>query len=300
MRGIKESILKDLSNFKKVAQEAKCFRDIRNHYGLPDNGKLTPWFRDLMKSVGLSDSMYEVSRYQKHNIYHDIIQKCPRCEKDFKTKSGGKRSKTYCSQICANQGRKTSEQTKQKMRQIQLGRRKLGLTKVPATRICEYCKKIFVPRTHKTRFCSNFCRRMGVWRVDGYKDKIVSSMRKKWLNGELKGWRVRNKQTRSYAERFFEKVLQSRHIQYEPELPVGGYSIDFAMELPNGFKIALEIDGKQHKQRERHDRCRDIVLEKNGWNVYRIPWRSINTDVGKEYIRLEIKKFIDYYRSMLL
>jgi hypothetical protein len=32
--------------------------------------------------------------------------------------------------------------------------------------------------------------------------------------------------------------------------------------------------------------------------VYRIEWKSINTQTGKDYIKNEIDKFIKYYKNM--
>ena len=35
-----------------------------------------------------------------------------------------------------------------------------------------------------------------------------------------------------------------------------------------------------------------------GWKVYRIKWKSINTDSGKLYIKNEIDKFLEFYRNV--
>jgi very-short-patch-repair endonuclease len=57
----------------------------------------------------------------------------------------------------------------------------------------------------------------------------------------------------------------------------------------------LEIDGKQHKYRKEHDDERDKLLNEYGYIVYRIKWKNINTEMGKEYIKNEIDKFMEFY-----
>lgn len=74
------------------------------------------------------------------------------------------------------------------------------------------------------------------------------------------------------------------------------YFLDFFFEEK---MIDLEIDGKQHiySDRKESDRVRDEALSKHGYKVYRIKWKSINTDDGKKYIKEEIDKFLKYYRE---
>ena len=54
------------------------------------------------------------------------------------------------------------------------------------------------------------------------------------------------------------------------------------------------VKGKQHgyKERSSSDTVRDKVLTRNGYTVYRIKWKSINTDEGKLYIKVEIDKLL--------
>jgi hypothetical protein len=42
---------------------------------------------------------------------------------------------------------------------------------------------------------------------------------------------------------------------------------------------------------------RDEVLIKNNYIVYRIKWRNINTEKGKEYIKNEIDNFLEFYNK---
>lgn len=73
--------------------------------------------------------------------------------------------------------------------------------------------------------------------------------------------------------------------------------MDFIIEK-NGIKIDLEIDGKQHKYRKKHDAIRDEFLTKNGFVVYRIEWNQINNEKGKEEMKNKIDAFIDFYKSL--
>ena len=60
--------------------------------------------------------------------------------------------------------------------------------------------------------------------------------------------------------------------------------------------VDLEIDGSQHKLVERieSDKVRSEALINNGFIVYRIEWKNINTEKGKEYIKNEIDKFLKF------
>lgn len=61
--------------------------------------------------------------------------------------------------------------------------------------------------------------------------------------------------------------------------------------------IALEIDGKQHQcaDRKEKDLEKDKYLVDNGWEVYRIQWKSINNLGGKIYIKEQIDSFLKFY-----
>lgn len=63
--------------------------------------------------------------------------------------------------------------------------------------------------------------------------------------------------------------------------------------------IDLEIDGKQHKYKDRKqsDKVGDNLLRKSGYNIFRIEWKSINNDTGKQYIRERISEFLEFFHS---
>lgn len=75
------------------------------------------------------------------------------------------------------------------------------------------------------------------------------------------------------------------------------YFLDYYFPEKN---LCLEIDGKQHEIEERKlsDSIRDKALKESGIDVYRIKWKSINTESGKNYIKKEIDKFLQYYKNI--
>jgi hypothetical protein len=119
--------------------------------------------------------------------------------------------------------------------------------------------------------------------------------------GKHKGWQSRN--IRSYAELFWEKVLDNNKIQYDPEHTVNkkclgvydgsNYFLDFFID---GF-IDLEIDGKQHKYEDRQesDKIRDRLLKQHGFVVYRIPWIDPKQ---KEKVKAQIDEFLTWYNGI--
>jgi len=122
-------------------------------------------------------------------------------------------------------------------------------------------------------------------------------------NGRHKGWIKRNKL--SYPEKFFIDILNNNNIKYITNYSISkkdlglnepySYFLDFYIEDKN---IDLEIDGAQHNKRKEHDKFRDKYLSDAGYNIYRIQWKSINTENGKKYIKNEIDKFLEFYNNM--
>ncbi len=97
------------------------------------------------------------------------------------------------------------------------------------------------------------------------------------------GWKSRKKLQPSYPETIAMNVLNSLNIQFEYEMPLGKYYIDFA--IPDR-KIAIEIDGLQHNKPERKktDKIKDDLLIQSGWKVFRIKWPSDNIVESIKYI----------------
>jgi endogenous inhibitor of DNA gyrase (YacG/DUF329 family) len=155
-------------------------------------------------------------------------------------------------------------------------------------------------------FCSNHCA--AVYRMNDpkIKAKVIATIKQKIANGTHKGWQVRPQM--SYPELFFKKVFEEQGLIDKCRINDPINKRDLGLNDYNNYfldfhffyhKLDLEIDGKQHQQPDRiiHDKERDSVLIANGYDVYRIKWRSINTENGKKYIENEINKFIEYYNN---
>ena len=133
--------------------------------------------------------------------------------------------------------------------------------------------------------------------------KISEAIKNKISKGEFCGWKSRN--IESYPEKFWKQVLKNNNIKYKFNFPISkkklglnqmsSYFLDFALN----HKIDLEIDGKQHKYKERikSDIERDKVLINNGWKIYRIEWNEINTSEGKRLMKNKINNFLNWYKS---
>lgn len=116
--------------------------------------------------------------------------------------------------------------------------------------------------------------------------------------GRFVGWQTRN--IKSYAEIFWHKVLQNNCIEYVAEYFLDKkYFLDFYI-VKNGIEIDLEIDGKQHKYKDRaeHDKIRDKYIKSRGIVVYRIDWNEIKTEKGSLMMKEKIDKFLDFYKSI--
>jgi very-short-patch-repair endonuclease len=264
------------------------------------------------------------NRISEYNINPN---KCIFCDKIFEYE---KKHKKFCNSSCAAKynnknrkvsdktkfligsklrGRKQTEENKNKIRGEKNGNWKGGKYKIYGNiinykneysfeRNCVYCgnkfiaKKISKDRTSRSKYCSKKCR-------DNHaSDKIKEKVKQ----GTHNGWSTRN--IISYPEQFFMTVLNNNNIKFKHNYPVNkknlglnsdyNYFLDFFIEDKN---IDLEIDGKQHKSRTEHDNFRDKILIENGYVVYRIKWKNINTKKGKEYIKNEIDKFLKFYNN---
>lgn len=165
-------------------------------------------------------------------------------------------------------------------------------------RICKKCEVEFNAKRKLQKYCSRACARSH--KTEEVRKILRDRANENVKKGLHKGWQLRS--IESYPEKFFKKVLKDNNIEFEfnksikkRELGINcecNYFLDFYIKKGN---IDLEIDGKQHKYREEHDLIRDNALIDNGYKVYRIRWKNINTESGKEYIKNEIEKFLEYY-----
>ena len=173
-----------------------------------------------------------------------------------------------------------------------LGRRKTYIFKTDfSDRYCRMCNNHLSFR-NKTGYCKSCNLKFRTF-SDDTKRKISEAARRRVLNGTHNGWNSRN--IKSYAELFWETVLDNNRIKYKREVKVGKYFLDFVIG-----NIDLEIDGKQHRYPDRiaSDLIRDEFLRSKGYFVYRIRWNEINSKSGKEMMKDKIDLFLDFFEFM--
>lgn len=299
MNKIEFEIASNIEKFKRVVIESNGIGDICKKYQFPDNGKTRSLIKNFINQNSLSIIHFGLkSRPRK---YVSIEKICPSCKSMFKTLNGHPREKKTCSSKCANYffAKPLSVEQKEKIKssirryhnsdewKVLLSlKNKNYLYEKP----CKICKSNFKPKSIRMLYCSKKCQHSSV----EYRDKLRQTQLKRVANGTHSGWKSRSNP--SYAELFFMNVLSNNKIEYAFEETCGKYFIDFAI---HSKKIALEIDGKQHLREDKKtsDQEKDVFLQNQGWRVYRIPWKSINSVSGKQFIEHEINKFIEYYNN---
>ena len=308
---------------------------IRNGYSLNDvcvkiyghaNGRSYEKLRKFIEENKLDISHFE--KKNKNRKYEIFERECPVCKNNFETTE--KLDKTTCSFSCANRYFRSqkSKEVKDKIseslklffkqqlkndnqralpKQKRVAFQKIAKpSKISHQSIREDKKKIL-----KCIFCNVDFEQQRSEKTCGEKcrKELKSRNSKKSVNeliekGLHKGWQSRN--VESYPEKFFKKVLDNNNIPYEfnkvvrkKDLGVevnGNYFLDFYLPDCN---IDLEIDGKQHlySDRAESDKLRDSLISKLH-TVYRIKWKSLNTENGKKYMKEQIDRFLDFYKSM--
>lgn len=255
------------------------------------NGKIKQKIISFCEDIGV-----DIAAIIKQNREKDAY--CLLCGNKLK-----KGQKKFCSSSCAasynNKKRKLSESTKKKISETQRRQYELqggkyyhGIRVYEC--ICCVCGKHFFARSKKSKHCSHKC----VAQDPEVQQKLRDKQLKLVKDGTHQGWKTRN--IKSYAERFWEQVLQNNKIDFLRETHNNGkYFIDFEIRK-NGKIVDLEIDGKQHRYRERvvSDERRDEYLTSLGYIVYRIEWNEINTEKGKKMMENKITNFIGFYNSL--
>lgn len=128
----------------------------------------------------------------------------------------------------------------------------------------------------------------GRTRSDETRRLLSVAMQKRLAEGRHNGWSSRK--VTSYPERFWMNVLDQYNIEYEREVRVGKYFLDFVVR-----NIDLEIDGKQHQYDDRiqSDKVRDEFLSNEGFTVYRIPWVNPNSEERSLIVKEQIENLLE-------
>jgi very-short-patch-repair endonuclease len=285
--------------YEKIIKESFSRADVCKKLGIPSNGKGGRKVVEISKQYNIDITHFKLGG-SKNRKYKIIDKECPVCKKVFKTEFGHKKEKITCSVGCHNTYRgNRSQKTKDKIKKTLKNTLRKGgiilLTDLPK-RQCEFCKKMFKPKSKKRRFCSSICSKKATPLNPSYIEKQRKLALQRVEDGTHVGWKSRTKFKDSYPEAFFRKVLNENNIQFEKDYRQGRWFIDFAIL---DKKIALEIDGKQHLEKDRQecDRRKDEHLISQDWLVYRIPWKNPTNDKNKLYIKNEIDKFLNIYNS---
>ena len=99
----------------------------------------------------------------------------------------------------------------------------------------------------------------------------------------------------TYIEKRMYNALLRAGYNPIPQYPYLGYYLDFAI-IKDGIRLNIECDGKDsHSSPEQkaHDRKRNRVLRRSGWDVVRFSGKQIN---GNVYSCVEkVKKILNEY-----
>ena len=154
-------------------------------------------------------------------------------------------------------------------------------------KICKYCEGNFIISWSKREqiCCSRKCSEKLKWKnpldCKNMSEKASINAKIQHSKNTGFGWKSRKGVKPSYPETIAINELDKLEIIYEREFHIGKYFIDFLIE---SRKIAIEIDGQQHKldERKKIDREKDKLLNSLGYKVFRISYPEENI---KESIR---------------
>lgn len=301
MNKVEIEIKNNIERFKNIINESNGTGEVCRKYKFCENGKSRNIIKKYIVQLNLNTDHFGLKNNPR--TYNIIKKECPVCNNIFETLENHPKEKKTCSRNCGNKffRRKHSDEEKKqisdalKLYYKSEERKKVVKKKqinVLENKSCKFCNIEFKPKNLKSKYCSNQCRN----KCPDYRSLISKSVRERVANGTHNGWNSRK--IISYPEQFFMNVLNNNNISYQHNKLVGKYFIDFAITEK---MIALEIDGKQHQyeDRKKSDALKDKYLTNCGWTVYRIPWKSINNDTGKKYIKEKIDNFLLFYRHVV-
>jgi len=288
---------------KEKILECKSLSDVCKLFGYPTNGVGFSKVRVILKDYDISEDIFN-----KKKMYEKEPKLCKYCGNII---SYNKKDNDFCNSSCSASFN-NNERIKNGYILTDESKKKTSLSlleyhgkkdKEYIDKNCLCCGKTFTLintiKKNRSNYCSNECRKE-------IKSRNTKNMMKERIkNGLHKGWQSRN--IISYPEKFFIEVLKNNNLEneYKFNFPINKKR-DLEIDEPYSYfldfyftekKILLEIDGKQHEYRKEHDELRDERLKSIGIKIHRIKWKSINNEKGKEYIKNEIDKFLDFYNK---
>lgn len=282
---------------------------------LEENAKISHSFQEFQRNLGYSESYNTRKRLQRLVREYDIdvshfdknhsnrlraypIGKkiCLYCGKDFETSIGRSKEPKYCSQSCANTPNIGNRRSKESNKKISD-----KLTNPLIEKKCCYCGNAFKVRSYENNFkyCSRKCVSNGIWQSESYRENHSRKTSERIKSGNF-GWWARQKL--SFPEQVYKRFLEENGFKdkFINNYAVKGdgryYYLDFYF---SEFNLDLEIDGQQHKRSERkeHDIKRDSFLVDKNYKVFRLEWREITTKSGKQFLKEQQNKLLEFLRS---
>ena len=216
-----------------------------------------------------------LEEYEKNPVKCGNL-KCP----NNLTLSQAKDGIRFCCRGCSNSAipRISSDESRQKVSET-ISRK---LKKPAIEKICEFCNSTYI--VERSRRNVKTCTKVCAAKLRSKKASATMTIR-----GTHSGWHNRRGE-QSYPEKYFVSVFENEDISgYVTEKKVGRWFIDFAFE---DKMIAIEIDGRQHKDEERAetDKIKDEYLFQNGWKVFRIEWYNPINERNKQKLYSQIEE----------
>ena len=311
-----------------------CEKEFNNYQGLAGHKshcKANPNFdnekykKRQNKSLNQANKkLAEIRKNNRHN-YKFICQKCGKeYELNLTERAFNKGNYTkFCCRSCANSRIRTPE-IKEKIKNAlnvfnnnkdnsvkniikdinQYNKENMNFDEFKAkhpniVKTCKICGKEFIPtirpngnKISSANVCSKKCHKQ-LMIENGHKAHEIAIK-----NGRFKPWQSRK--IISYPEHFWINVLNNNNIQFiHNHYFENKYFLDFYIKV-NNIEIDLEIDGKQHryKDRKQHDKERDEFIKNHNLIVYRIEWNEINSEKGSLLMKEKINNFIKFYNNI--
>jgi very-short-patch-repair endonuclease len=290
------------SEIIKIIQNGFSINDVCVQVYGYTNGSNIKKIKNIIEENNIDISHFKIKN--KNRKYNIISKKCSVCDFIFDVNENDK--KTTCSIGCSNTYFR-SNKSKEVRDKISESLKKYNnfnhRSSIVYNKKCSHCgfeferKRLKSGNLSKSTTCSEVCRK------ELTSKKLSKSVKERIDNGTHNGWQSRK--IISYPEKFFIKVLNNNNINYEFNYPINkrnilgvnepyNYFLDFYFPKKN---MVLEIDGSQHRYRVEHDFIRDERLTNAGIKVFRIKWKSINNEIGKNYIQEEINRFLRFYND---
>lgn len=288
-----------------IANECKSKSEMLQRLGFSyQGGGASRSLNKIISQLNIDISNFDASyKTKSRRIYKIIYKICSICGLKFSALEGSPKEKKSCSKQCSNilfASLRHSKKSNKKTSQTLLNKSLAEGTRF--ARNCNICgEQYFTTKGKQKKYCSNSCAK----KRPQNREKLSAAAKARVANGTHKGWQSRSKIKPSYPELYFILLLvdlgfivstslglKTNSMVLRREFKQGKWFIDFA-DISN--KLALEIDGKQHKfpDRLKSDQEKDKFLTEYGWKIKRIEWRKPNKEF-REFVLNELRLLFSY------